>query len=114
MSIVKTRWRGENAGRRYRECGYESCGYFVWIDPPLRARSVRAIEELQERNAQTIHKYRRRMDRLIEVHETVTINLKRKQCFIGVAMFFVFSMMMSTALNLVTPDNVAENYDFDD
>ena len=73
MSVVKTRWWGENAGRRFHECGQQSCAYFVWIDPPLGARVVEAIEELRELHSQTLRRNSRMMDRLVERHEVETI-----------------------------------------
>lgn len=54
------------------------------------------------------------MDRLNEVHEAQTTNLKRKQAFMLVAMFIVFFLMMNTALASVTPDKHVEDYDSDD
>lgn len=70
------------------------------------------MEELQERNVQTIQKYRRMMDWLTDMHEAETNNLKKKLAFMVIAMFIPFSMMMmmmSTALTSVTPNNVTEN-----
>lgn len=29
MSVVKTRWFGENAGRRFRGCEYDNCGFSI-------------------------------------------------------------------------------------
>lgn len=59
-------------------------------------------------------KYKHMMDWLIEMHEDETNNLKKKQVFMVIAMFIVFSVMMSTALTSVTPDFFAEEYDSDD
>ncbi|KAL8098883.1 hypothetical protein AgCh_031558 [Apium graveolens] len=114
MSVVKTRWFGVNAGRRFRECGQQSCAYFVWIDPPLGARAVEAIEELHEMHFQALRRNSRRRDSLIERHEAETLNLKRKQGFMVVAMFIVFSVMMSTGLASVMPDNVVDDYESDE
>lgn len=49
------------------------------------------------------------MDWLTEMHEAETNNLKKKLAFMVIAMFIPFSMMMSTALTSVTPNNVTEN-----
>lgn len=52
--------------------------------------------------------------KLVQMHEAETVNLKRKQVFVVVSMFIVFSVNMSTTFTSVTPNNVVEDYDSDD
>lgn len=52
--------------------------------------------------------------KLVQMHEAETVNLKRKQVFMVVSMFIVFSVNMSTTFTSVTPNNVVEDYDSDD
>lgn len=54
------------------------------------------------------------MDMLVQIHEVKTIKVNSKQAFIVVAMFLIFSVMMSTALISVMPNNVVDDYDSDD
>ncbi|XP_074356475.1 uncharacterized protein LOC141696194 [Apium graveolens] len=112
VSVVKTRWFGENAGRRFRECGDENCGYHKWMDPPLSVRAVEVIEELQQRNVDAIDKLRRRMDRMVARHQAQLDKLKRKEEFTVIAMFVLFSLMMNMVLQSVGQVSVdEEGYD---
>ncbi|KAL8146878.1 hypothetical protein AgCh_004564 [Apium graveolens] len=69
MSVVKTRWYGENAGWRSG----------------------------------------RRMDRLIEKHQTEMNNVKKKQEFTVIVMFVLFSLMMNMVLGAVGQEAVVED-----
>ena len=109
MSVVKTRWYGENAGRRFRECAEEECGYHMWVDPPLGARAVAVIEELQERNAQNLQRSGRRMNRLIARMN----NMRMKQDFTVIAMFVLFSLMMNMVLGAVGQEAVVDDDGYD-
>ncbi|XP_074371868.1 uncharacterized protein LOC141712722 [Apium graveolens] len=108
MSVVKTRWFGVNAGRRFRECGDDNCGYHKWIDPPLSARAVEVIEELQQRNVDAIDKLRWRMDRMVTRHQAQLDKLKRKEEFTVIAMFVLFSLMMNMVLQSLGQVSVDE------
>lgn len=114
MSVEKTRWHGADAGRRYRECADESCGFFKWVDPPLGARTVEVIAELLNRNNETASRCMRKVDELMDRHEAAMVNLKNKQNRTVVAMFCLFSVMMNMVLNQVTADIVAADYDSED
>nr|POE73976.1 hypothetical protein CFP56_56661 [Quercus suber] len=50
---VKTSWTGENIGRRFWACEKygvdDTCGYFVWLDPPLCARGRELLPLLREK-----------------------------------------------------------------
>ncbi|XP_074361443.1 uncharacterized protein LOC141701709 [Apium graveolens] len=109
LSVVKTRWYGENAGRRFRECAEEECGYHKWVDPPFGPRAVAVIEELQESIAEQVHRSGRRIDRLIEKHQTEMNNVKKKQEFTVIAMFVLFSLMMNMVLGAVGQEAVVED-----
>lgn len=64
--ITKTIWAGDNAGRRFERCATKECPYDIWIDEPLPARAVAAIEQLvREKNE--LHRYYE--DKLYSVRE---------------------------------------------
>ncbi|XP_075668549.1 uncharacterized protein LOC142638397 [Castanea sativa] len=53
IAPVKTSWTGENIGRRFWACEKygvdDTCGYFVWLDPPPCARGRELLPLLREK-----------------------------------------------------------------
>ncbi|KAL8155349.1 hypothetical protein AgCh_000653 [Apium graveolens] len=107
---VSTRvFQGLGLIRRFRECVEEECGYHKWVDPPLGPRAVAMIEELQESIAEQVHRSGRRMDKLIEKHQTQMNNVKKKQEFTIIAMFVLFFLMMNIVLGAVGHEAMVED-----
>ncbi|KAM7511120.1 hypothetical protein LguiB_009995 [Lonicera macranthoides] len=54
-SILKTSWTDSNPGRRFLGCSrfgsQHGCGFFLWIDPPMCARSLQIISGLLRRTS---------------------------------------------------------------
>lgn len=50
---------------RYKACVDDKCGFEVWIDPPLGARSVKVIKEMQMRIVETLDKWRHKKNMMI-------------------------------------------------
>lgn len=117
MSVMKTQWFGPNAGRRFRACWNDTCGYHEWIDEePLGPRTLEIIKELQEKGLERDDKWRCRVNRYIEKHEADLEKVKKKQQATVAGMFMLVSLMMNMALNTVNTVNddtlgVTEDYD---
>ena len=69
MSVEKTRWYGDNIGRRYRECAEDVCGFHRWVDSPICSRGREALRELQRRHEVEYEDDCRRRDALISWYE---------------------------------------------
>ena len=78
MSVVKTRWYGDNIGCRYRVCPNGICGFHKWVDPPICSRGRDAMRELQDRHHAEMENKRRRMDALAAWYQARLEVEKRK------------------------------------
>ena len=78
MSVEKTRWYGDNIGRRFRECAEDICGFHKWVDPPVCTRGREALRDLQRRHEVEFEKCCHRRDALSAWYETRLADEKRK------------------------------------
>ncbi|WOG88370.1 hypothetical protein DCAR_0207605 [Daucus carota subsp. sativus] len=85
MSVVRTRWYGPNAGRRFRECAEEECGFHKWVDEEPSPRTLEIIKELLERDGKHLDHASRRRDRLVAWYEARLAAEKEKHTntFVG-------------------------------
>lgn len=117
MSVEKTRWYGDNIGRRYRECGEDVCGFHKWMDPPLCLRSREAIRELQDRHTAETDSARRRRDEVISWYHLRLREEKKKfkEAVAGLSILcdVVKNLVLETAdeetpAPVVTPEDMEE------
>lgn len=114
MSVMKTQWFGPNAGRRFRACPNNICGYQEWIDEELGPRTLEIIKELQESQLWKEERYRRRMVRMRERHQAEINQLKNKQQFVAIiGLYVLVNLMMNMALNTTTDDTEVEDDEYD-
>lgn len=114
MSVMKTQWFGPNAGRRFRACPNNICGYQEWIDEELGPRTLEIIKELQESRLESDERYKRRIVRMRERHQAEMLQLKSKQqCVAIIGLFVLVNLMMNMALNTMRDDTEVEDDDYD-
>ena len=113
MSVVRTRWYGPNAGRRFRECGDEECGYHKWVDDAPSPRTLEIIKELQDRNLKNIEQARRRRDRLVAWYEARLHAEKEKHenSFVGLSL--LCDVIKDMTLETEVPETSAQLFNED-
>ena len=91
IAADRVAWTDANAGRRFRNCSNNCCGFFQWVDAPLCNRAKVVIPGLLRRLRTMEAEHEKQMAEL-EKRE------KRKWIFrmvFGYAFFFVFYVFCS-------------------
>ncbi|WOG93542.1 hypothetical protein DCAR_0312828 [Daucus carota subsp. sativus] len=113
MSVVRTRWYGPNAGRRFRECRDEECGFHKWVDEPPSERTLEIIKELKERDSKHLDQARRRRDRLAAWYEARLAAKKEKHQNTLAGLLLLCDVVKEITLETQVPEDPAPLYNGD-
>lgn len=115
MSVMKTQWFGPNAGRRFRVCWNNTCGYHEWVDKEeMGPRTLEIIRELQERALDREKRLRLKIGRYVERHELEMLKVKKKQQEFVAGMCVLVCLIMNMTFNTMNDVPVTDIEDHDE